>query len=130
MTDFKSLDAKALVARLALVKERVVEDAAVIGDPYDPTEVSTAKTPAQLAAELADTLSVLDECASRLLRPKTAVPSEQGAVGDLDRLRGLVRTLLAYWEKRGGSRCAACGMNATHEEGCPVAPLVAEAGKR
>jgi len=51
-----ALDSNALVARLALVKERVLEDAAAANPygPHDPSEMNTAKTRAQLAAERAD----------------------------------------------------------------------------
>jgi hypothetical protein len=73
--DLSTLDNDALVARLALVKERVLDDAAAIGGPFDPTEAGTAKSPAQVAAELADTLAVLDECAVRLL----GTPPRKGA---------------------------------------------------
>lgn len=86
-----ALDSNALVARLALVKERVLEDAAAANPygPHDPSEMNTAKTRAQLAAERADTESVLDECAVRLLGHEAlSTPSE------IEHLRAMIRALV------------------------------------
>jgi len=83
--DLSTLDGNALVARLAVVKERVLDDAsAVSADGWD--------------TDRADTEAVLDECAVRLLGPgpKQLTPGEPDAVplagtgAEIERLRGLI----------------------------------------
>jgi hypothetical protein len=92
--DLSTLDGNALVARLDLVKERALEDS-VAADPYEPLEMSTAKTKAQITAERMDTDAVLDECAARLLDPSPEHLRAQILSDELERLRALIARVVA-----------------------------------
>jgi hypothetical protein len=130
MTDLRDLNGSALAARLDLVKERVLEDAAA-ANPYDQTELSTAKTKAQLAAERADTEAVLDECAARLVAPRAqGAGSSAGSAGELDRLRALIRAVVSSHGGPGtdGPRCGGSSSD-DHGPGCAWPSLLAEIKK-
>jgi len=139
VNDLRHLDGSALATRLSLVKERVLEDAAS-ANPYDQTEPSTAKTMAQLAAERLDTEAVLDECAARLVAHGTRAEtgSSTGFAGELERLRALIRAVVASHggpgshdeprSPRVGPRCGGASSD-DHALGCAWPSLVAEARK-
>jgi hypothetical protein len=124
--DLSILEAKALVARLALVKERAIDDS-VAADPYEQIEMSTAKTKSQLTAERMDTEAVLDECAVRLLARGPEDLRAQALGDQLERLRKLVGAVFTVCQP---TFCPCCGMlGSGHNAGCLWPTLLAEATK-
>jgi hypothetical protein len=127
--DLSTLDGNALVARLGVVKERV------LGDSIEAHEIGsdTATT------ERADTEAVLDECAVRLQGPAVSTPGEPDAVSlagagaTIDRLRGVIRAVVDHADFLAVKDCPIChggepGRSLGHN--CSWTALVAEAEKR
>jgi len=135
--DLSDLDRNDLVARLAVVKVRVLEDSTVAEVEFCSNEAGNS----QMAAQRADTEAVLDECAARLLAQEIRGAAErwqsnaedaragaEAALAEAGRLRGLIRSVLTVCQPT--FQCPCCGrLGSRHNAGCPWPTLMAEAEK-
>jgi fructose-1,6-bisphosphatase/sedoheptulose 1,7-bisphosphatase-like protein len=133
------LDGNDLVARLAVVKVRVLEDSTVAEVELCPNGVGIA----QMAAQRADTEAVLAECAVRLLgqeirgaaqrwqrNAEDAMAGAEAALTEVGRLRRLILAVVAAQsEVAHRTGCPGCASRGVHHRGCPWLALVAEAQK-
>ncbi len=119
--DLSALDGNALVARLAVVVERLLARSREQG----------------LSEEELDTEAVLGQCGVRLLGPKPWTPPSE-----VERLRGLIRMVRDILTEKMVHSCPLCGITFAnrapessavweelHAEECPYPALVAEAEK-
>jgi hypothetical protein len=133
MADLKDLDGNALVARLGAVKKRALRHADM-----------------QFDSELADTQSVLEECAVRLLGSdapdardargiaegwqagaRKALLAATVALDEVERLRGLIRAVVDVQARLAvKTGCPGCAAHGAHEADCPWLPLAAEATRK
>lgn len=134
--DLSMLEVDALVARLALVKERVLD---LMDQPAAPVLTPEAR---------ADTEAVIDECAIRLLRPLVltskvpgpsqgdlyagaldlvvAARSQRDELGrEVKRLRGLIKAMVPV----ALGKCPWCGVPEIHKVDCPWSAIFNEANK-
>jgi hypothetical protein len=135
--DLSDLDRNVLVARLSVVKVRVLEDSRAAEVEFCSNDAGNA----QMAAQRADTEAVLDECASRLLgqeirgaaerwqsNAEDAMAGAEAALAEAARLRGLIRGVLTVCPP--ALQCQCCGkLGSGHNAGCPWPALMAEAAK-
>jgi hypothetical protein len=139
MSDLSDLDGNALVARLAVLKVRVLEDSSAAQPALSSNEGGNA----QMAEQRSDTEAVLDECASRLLAQdhrglvelslrsaEEAQARTDAALAEADRLRLIIGRAVAYGfiDSNGGPDrwCRFCHFAPpSHVEGCPVPHFLA-----
>jgi hypothetical protein len=136
--DLSALDGNDLVARLAVVKVRALEDSRASGVGLYPNDVGDP----QKLAQRADTEAVLDECAVRLLNheiqgiaarwqrnAENAMAGTAVALAEVERLRGLIHAVVAHVSREQCPVCAAQVGRQHHLEGCPWPVLVGAAEK-
>jgi len=142
MSDLSDLDGNSLVARLGVVRERVVAQA------YSAAERATPSDRERLEAELEDTEAVIDECGVRLLgrvprhpyepddashermedELRQAEASDADAQPEIERLRTLIRASVMHEMgaapaaptcPRSNGACWWCGVALEPADGAP-----------